>query len=56
MLCVQPKSKFKTGNLKNTENLTLHHITYIENLTLHHITYIEKKVLLLAIVPENKRN
>ena len=45
MLCVQPKSKFKTGNLKNTENLTL-----------HHISYIEKKVLLLATRPENKRN
>ena len=45
MLCVQPKSKFKTGNLKNTENLTL-----------HHISYIEKKFVLLAIVPENKRN
>ena len=39
------KPKFKIGNFKNTENVTL-----------HYITYIEKKVLPMAIVPESKHN
>ena len=30
LIRVQRKPKFKIGNLKNTENLTSHHITYIK--------------------------
>ena len=43
LICMQRKQKFKIGNLKNTENLTSHHITYI------------KSVPPLAIVPESKQ-
>ena len=49
MIRVQRKLKFKVGNLKNNENVTSHHFTYITK---------EKKISAppLAIVPESKNS
>ena len=46
---MQRKLKFKVGNLKNNENVTSHHFTYITK---------EKKISAppLAIVPESKNS
>ena len=42
------KERQNSGSLKNTENLTSHHFTYIKK--------YKKSVPPLAIVPENKRS